>query len=264
MTAHHGAATPGVVVGIVGGVVLVCLGAVAVLWWRGDRWPLRRTAALVGAGLGVVALLVPVPAGEFTAHMVAHMLVGMVVPLLVALARPMALLVRCSPAGWVRRGLVGLLRSRVVSVLVFAPVAALVDVGGLWVLYRTELLAVSAQHGWLHVVVHFHVFAAGVLFSVAVCQVDPVRYRLGVVARGGVLVAASAAHAVLAKTLYLGAPPGTSFAPRDVEVAAMVMYYGGDLVEIALAVVIALQWYRQRGRQWAGQARGMRTTTTST
>src|SRR5690606_40423849 len=47
MTAHHGAATPGVAVGIVGGAVLVCLGAVAVLWWRGDRKSTRLNSSHV-------------------------------------------------------------------------------------------------------------------------------------------------------------------------------------------------------------------------
>src|SRR5690606_27693906 len=51
MTAHHGAATPGGVVGIVGGGVLVGLGAVGGRGWGGDRGARRRAAGAAGGGL---------------------------------------------------------------------------------------------------------------------------------------------------------------------------------------------------------------------
>lgn len=33
------------------------------------------------------------------------------------------------------------------------------------------------------------------------------------------------------------------------------MYYGGDLVEVALAVVLAVEWYRRTGRDRARSVR---------
>jgi putative membrane protein len=56
---------------------------------------------------------------------------------------------------------------------------------------------------------------------------------------------------VLAKGLYGSPPPGTSFATHDLRTGAQLMYYGGDLVEVALAVALAVQWYGARGRAHA-------------
>jgi hypothetical protein len=55
--------------------------------------------------------------------------------------------------------------------------AALLDTGGLWVLYRTRLFAATDDRPWLHAAVHAHVFATGLIFTAAVCQLDPVRRR---------------------------------------------------------------------------------------
>ncbi|MGK5692865.1 cytochrome c oxidase assembly protein [Streptomyces sp. URMC 128] len=63
--------------------------------------------------------------------------------------------------------------------------------------------------------VHAHMLAAGLVFTFAVCQLDPVRRRWSTAVRGATLLAAGAAHAVLAKTLYALPPPGTDFTPAD-------------------------------------------------
>jgi putative membrane protein len=94
-----------------------------------------------------------------------------------------------------------------------------------------------------------HVLAAGLLFTAAICQLEPTRHRYSLVLRGTTLVGASAAHAVLAKTLWGTPPPGTGFAAGDLQAGAELMYYGGDVVEIGLALVIALRWYAATGRK---------------
>jgi putative membrane protein len=199
----------------------------------------------------IVAALVPLPGGEFTAHMGQHLLVGMAVPLLLVLGRPVTLGLRALPAGRGRRAVLAVLHSRPVGWLVFPPIAALLDVGGLWVLYATPLFADTHERPWLHAVVHLHVLGAGVLFTVAVCQVDPLRRRYSLPLRAASLVVAGAAHAVLAKTLYGAPPSGTDFSGTDLHAGAELMYYGGDLVEIGLAAVVALQWYAAGGRALA-------------
>jgi hypothetical protein len=57
-----------------------------------------------------------------------------------------------------------------------------------------------------------------------------------------ILVLASAAHGVLAKHLY-----ATGW-----QSGAMVMYYGGDVVEVALAILLCRQWLTE------SVARGLR------
>jgi putative membrane protein len=212
---------------------------------RGDAWPWWRDLSFT---LGSAGLVIPLPGGEFTAHMLQHVAVGMLAPLLLVLARPVTLALRALPPGRARRGLVAVARSRPATVLVFPPVAAALDVGGLWVLYRTHLFAATHDHPWQHTLVHVHVFAAGLLFSAAICQLDPLRHRYSILLRAATLVAAGTAHAVLAKSLWVTPPPGTAFSAADLHTGAELMYYGGDLAEIALAVVMAAQWYAAGGR----------------
>jgi putative membrane protein len=228
--------------------VAVYVRAAAGLRRRGHAWPAVRDACFALGGAGLMAAAVsPMPGGEFTAHMARHLLAGMAAPLMLVLGRPVTLALRVLRSR-ARRGLLAVLRSRAATWLIFPPLAAVLDVGGLWVLYRTPLFAATHHHTWLHVAVHVHVVTAGLLFSAAICQLEPLRHRHGLGLRAATLVAASAAHAVLAKSLYGTPPPGTAFPAGDVRTGAELMYYGGDLVEVGLAVVIAVQWYLAGGR----------------
>lgn len=223
---------------------------------RGDAWPRWRDASFTAGGTALAwAAAGPLPGGPFTAHMVQHLIVGMAAPLLLVLARPVTLVLRALPPGAGRGGLLSAARSAPMGVLLFPPLAALLDAGGLWLLYRTDLFAAARHLPWLHTLVHAHVLAAGLLFTFSVCQLDPMRRRRSPALRGTALLAAGAAHAVLAKSLYAAAPPGTVFSAADLRTGARVMYYGGDLVEVALAVVLAGSWYAAAGRAWARRHR---------
>ncbi|WP_218920435.1 cytochrome c oxidase assembly protein [Lentzea guizhouensis] len=214
---------------------------------RGDTWPGWRDACFA-AGCAVLACasLGPLPGGPFTAHMAQHLALAMIAPVLVVLARPLTLLLRVLPAR-PRRALLTVAHSAFATVLVFPPLAALLDLGGLWLLYRTPLFAATHQP-LVHAAVHVHVVASGLLFTFAVCQLDPMRRRWGLAWRATALLGAGAAHAVLAKSLYATPPPGTGFTTTDLHHGAQLMYYGGDVVELAIAVVLAVQWYVSTGR----------------
>ncbi|MFI6033254.1 cytochrome c oxidase assembly protein [Streptomyces sp. NPDC051315] len=227
---------------------------------RGDAWPWPRDVTFTAGGVMVAwAVLGTAPGGPFTAHMARHLILGMAAPLLLVLARPLTLALRSLPPGRIRRGTLALAHARPVRLLLFPPLAAMLDVGGLWLLYRTGLFAATQHHPLAHVLTHLHVAAAGLLFTFTVCQLDPVRRRPGLAVRGAAVLAVGAAHAVLAKSLYAAPPPGTAFTPGDLHTGAQLMYYGGDLVEIALAVTLAAPWYRATGR-----ARARRAAPTST
>ena len=235
---------------------LAYLAAAIRLRRRGDLWPRHRDACGVagGAALTVTALAVDPHAG-FTAHMAHHLVLAMLAPLLWALARPVTLALRVLPPGPARRGLVAVAHCRPVGWLLWPPTAALLDVGGLWLLYRTGLLASTHQRPVVHALVHLHLLLAGGLFTGAVCRLDPSRHRCGLPLRGGTLLVAGAAHAVLARTLYATPPPGTAYPVADLRAGAQLMYYGGDLVELALAGVLAAQWYTATGRARRRRAR---------
>lgn len=228
---------------------------------RGDAWPRWRDACFT-AGCAVLAypLLGPLPGGPFTAHMAQHLVLAMIAPVLVVLARPLTLLLRTLPMR-PRRTLLAVAHSAPATVLVFPPLAAVLDLGGLWLLYRTPLFAGIHHQPLLHAAVHIHLVVSGLLFTFAVCQLDPVRRRWRLAWRATALLAAGAAHAALAKALYATPPPGTAFTTTDLHTGAQLMYYGGDLAELALAAIIAVQWYTTSGRARTHQQRRTESTT---
>jgi len=57
-------------------------------------------------------------------------------------------------------------------------------------------------------------------------------------------VAALAAHGILAKHLYVHPPLGV--AAGTGETGAMVMYYGGDAVELVVAALLCRAWFGRR------------------
>ena len=211
------------------------------------RWPRHRTAAwYAGLAAATAGLLLD---GDFGTHAAGHLLLGMVAPLLLVLAAPVTLALRALPADRARR-LSRLLRSRPLRLLTSPAVAAVLDVGGLWLLYTTDLYALAARQPAVHLVVQAHVLLAGYLFTAALVGVDPAPHRPRPAVRAAVLVLAAAAHAVLAKHLY-GAPPA---GVPDARAGALLMYYGGDAVEVALAVLLCREWLASAARRGVAQS----------
>ena len=221
--------------------------------FAGRSWPARRTAVfvigLVLVGVAVSPALHALGRHDLRVHMVQHLLLGMFAPLALVLAAPVTLLLGVLPVAG--RGTVGgLLRSRALHGLALPATAAVLDMGGLYLLYLTPLYALTTTDVLAHHVVDLHVLLAGCLFTWSIAGPDPAPRRPTVTLRALVLVAAGAAHAYLAKLLYARAPelpPGGSPDPDQVRVAAQLMYYGGDLAELALAVALFATWYRTRG-----------------
>lgn len=220
--------------------VLLVLGAgYLVAAYRTGGWPVWRTASWC-AGLGCAAAAVTGPFAatahhDFTAHMAGHLLLGMAAPLLLVLAAPVTLALRALP---VRRArlLSRLLRSRPVRLVSHPVTAAILNGGGLWVLYTTDLHQ-QVAHG----LVQAHVLIAGYLFTAAIIGVDPAPHRPGRYLRAAVLVAFLAAHGILAKHLYGHPPAGVPV--TQAEAGAQLMYYGGDALDLILIAIFCRQWY---------------------
>jgi putative membrane protein len=250
VTGHHAAGLD--VLGVLGPVVgLLALLAYVLLAVRARRrgrgWPVGRTLAWASGCLlataAVAGPLASAAATSWTAHMAGHVLLGMLAPLLLVLGAPVTLALRALPVRAARR-LTGVLRSRPLRVLTEPGVAAVLDVGGLWLLYGTPLLDLVHEHPLLDVVVHLHVLLAGYLFTAVLVGSDPLPHRRGTRHLLVVLVLALAAHDVLAKRLYAAAG---GMDPLDEQRGALVMYYGGDAVDLALAVLVCARWYRRAG-----------------
>jgi putative membrane protein len=212
------------------------LGAESRLHRRGDRWPVRRSAAAVGA-VAALALAGFWPVRGALDDTVVHLLVTMLVPLLLALSAPVSLALRTLP-GAVRSPLLAVLHSRWARAVTRLPVATVLEVAGLYVYYLVPLPGVV--HGLLMV----HMVAAGWLFAAVLVGPDPVPHHPGVVARAAALLTVFAAHDVLAKLLYA----------RGGGTAAQLLFYGGDVVEVATAVALFGRWY-VRVRPRPGRAR---------
>jgi putative membrane protein len=131
-------------------------------------------------------------------------------------------------------------------------VAAVLSIGGLWVLYGTPVYALSQSYGWLHLLVHAHLMITGYLVTASLVGRDPMPHRRSHGYRAVVLMALIAAHAIVAKALYAVPPLGV---PVELaESGAMIMYYGGDALSLVLVVWLCAEWYRRRQRAAARRA----------
>ncbi len=225
------------------------LGAARARRSAGRDWPGWRAASL-SIGLGLVGVAVSPAVHAFgqhdpRGHMIQHLLLGMFAPLALVLAAPVTLLLGVLPVacrGPVRR----LLRSRALHGLAHPATAAVLDMGGLYLLYLTPLYIFTTTNTLAHHLVNVHFLLAGYLFTWSIVGPDPAPRRPTITIRALVLIAAGAAHAYLAKVLYARASELPGGSPHDLgqaQAAAQLMYYGGDLAELALAVALFATWY---------------------
>ncbi|MFS0853405.1 cytochrome c oxidase assembly protein [Microbacterium sp. 179-I 3D4 NHS] len=220
---------------------------------RGGRpWPWLRigawTAGVALVWLGVVGPLAAAAHGDVVAHMGAHLLVGMVAPLLLVLAAPVTLALRSFSIEPARR-VSAVLRSPVGRLLTHPVFAAVLNVGGLAVLYLSPMLQTVHENPLLHVLVMMHFLVAGFLYTASLVAVDPNPHRSGIALRAVVLVLSLAAHSIIAKLLYAHPPAGLPV--DEVQEGAQLMFYGGDLVDLTLLVLLGAEWYRVTGRRLA-------------
>lgn len=212
---------------------------------RHKRWPLHRTAfwvfGILCAASAVVGPLANRAHIDFKAHMLGHLLFGMLAPLLLVLAAPMTLILRTLNVNSARR-LSRLLKSWPVRILSDPIMASFLNIGGLWLLYTTDLYGAMQRNILLHVLVHLHVFLAGYLFTVSMIYIDPTPHRTSFVYRAIVLVIALAGHGILSKYIYHHPPSNVPL--EQAELGSMLMYYGGDAIDIILIYILCLQWYR--------------------
>jgi putative membrane protein len=212
---------------------------------RDHGWPVGRivfwVTGTVAAMTGVVGPLARAADDSFPAHIGTHLLLGMLAPVLLTLAAPVTLAFRALPARLGRR-LSHLLKTPFVRFVTEPVVAGTLNVGGLWLLYTTPLYDLAHRYPVVHVAVHVHMFVAGYLFAVAIIGVDPAPHRRSFRHRTLVLVAAWAAHDILAKLIYAHPPRGVP--SGQAELGAMIMYYGGDAVELVVLIILGSGWYR--------------------
>lgn len=224
--------------------------------WQGRRhagWPLWRLASFTtGSALLVVALSPPLMSLghiDLRVHMAQHLMLGMFAPIALMLGKPVTLLLRSVPVT-VARGITALLGSLPARLLTHPVTALLLDVGGLYLLYLTPLYQLSLADPAVHVLLHLHFILAGYLFCWAIAGPDPAPHRAGFRIRLVVLFLATAAHSILGKVMYgYGYPRDVGYALSEIEAAGQLMYYGGNLAEMALALLFFAGWFRREARR---------------
>ena len=208
-------------------------------------WPLYRIILWsLGMVLAFAAVFGPLAArahNDFTAHMIVHLLLGMLAPLLLVLGAPMTLLLRTLNVSLARR-LSRILKSRPVWVLMNPIVTSLLNIGGLWILYTTDLYMMMHNNLFFHIVIHLHIFLAGYIFTASMIYVDPTPHSFSFVYRTLVLVLALAGHNILSKYMYAQPPNGVPIA--QAEMGSMLMYYGGGMVDFILIWIFISQWFK--------------------
>lgn len=230
---------------------------VRVLRRRGDRWPVQRTVAFLGPGLGsIAAVAVSGLAGYDTVllsvHMVQHMVLSMVAPIFLALGAPVTLALRTLPAGG-RRGVVAVLHSRPVRVLTFPLVAFAVFVVNPFALYFTDLYQLSLQNAWVHEWVHAHFLLTGCLFFWPLVGLDPLPGRLPHPGRVLLMVLMVPFHTVLGLTImqstvllagdwYPALELTWTDPVSDQRLAGGILWAGGELVSVLVLGVLVRQW----------------------
>lgn len=185
---------------------------------------------------------------DFAGHMAQHLLLGMVAPLALVLGAPVTLLLRELPHRHARR-LGRLLHSRVVRVLAHPVPGLVLTAGGLIALYFTPLYQLSTDNDAVHIGVHAHLLASGLLFSWAIAGPDPAAGRASVRVRLVVLGVAIAIHAAVAQLLYAGLLVQVREPAAELRAAGSLMYFGGDIAELMLALAMLVTWRHAPGRR---------------
>ncbi|WP_020620700.1 cytochrome c oxidase assembly protein [Paenibacillus daejeonensis] len=221
---------------------------------RYGPWPQHRVLfwllGVMTAGASLVGPLATASHHSFEAHMAAHLLLGMLAPLFIVLSFPVTLLLRTLRTPTARR-LSGVLRAKPLQWITHPVTAAVLNVGGLAFLYLTNLYHLMHENVLIYGLVHVHIFLAAYVFTASILYTDPAPHRKSYPYRAVVLVLALAAHGMLAKYLYAHPPVGVPSA--QAEAGSMLMYYGGDVVHIAIILLFCRQWYRSAGHALAAK-----------
>ena len=108
----------------------------------------------------------------------------------------------------------------------------------------------------VHGLIHTHFFVAGYLFAWVIAGPDPAPHRPSVPTRLVVLGVAIALHAVMSQMLYAGILVQVPVTAAQRQGAGELMYYGGDIAELLLAIALVLTWRPRR----AGRSTTQRTS----
>ena len=247
--------------------------AVAAAWVRlvrrvnrrhtGKPVPRSRSVAFLG---GLLAIALALQSGIerydtalFSVHMVQHLLLTLVAAPLLALGGPVTLLLRAAGSGDRRRWILPALHSRVARVVGHPVVAGVVFAGVMWGTHFSPLFDAALEDRLAHDLEHLLFLGTALLFWWPAVGLDPSPYRLSHPARILYTFLQMPQNTFLAVAiLYAPAPLYPHYATlaaswlpdplADQQLAAGIMWLGGDLVFLAAIFALVLGWSRREER----------------
>jgi putative copper resistance protein D len=243
--------------------VVLCLAAVGYLVAAGcaRHWPVHHTIWFL-AGLAVIA----VAAGSavnayshvlFSMHMAQHLLLIMVAPACLVLGRPLQL-VRDTAGRRTRSALGGIARTRAVAVLTHPAAAFVLYTAVVVGTHLTPFQQSALLRPWLHGVEELLYLISGYLLLVPILGGEPIGRSLSHLLRLVLLLAGMVVDTVVGVTLLLTpdepfpayAALGRTWGPglvEDLHWGGAIMWVGGDLLMVALAIAVITRWVNSPG-----------------
>lgn len=231
----------------------------------GNAWPVSRTVAFLGGGLGSMVLTTASPLATYdtvllSVHMVQHMILAMIAPIFLALGAPITLALRTLPAGG-RSRLLSVLHSRVAAFFTHPLVAGAIFVLNPFVLYFSGLYAQTLEHPWLHDLNHMHFVLVGSLWFAPLLGVDPMPrrppYPMRVISAFMTLpfhaflgVGIMSMNTLIAGNWYLSQDRQWGASPlSDQRTAGGILWVSGDLVGLVVFAALFRGWIKDSERE---------------
>ena len=256
-------------VSITVGFAIFYLLAVRRLRQRGDTWPVHRTICWL---VGLAALFYVTSGGAaiygkilFSSHMIQHMVLVMIVPIPLVLGAPITLLMRAIPARrdgsrGVREWVLTIVHSRYASFWSHPIVAAINFAGSLIVFYYSGIMYAAMDTHIGHQLMILHFLLAGYFFAQSIMGVDPGVKRYPYPVRLLVLLATMAFHAffgisIMSSTSLIAGDwfgnMGHGWVPalEDQVTGGEIAWGIGEIPTLALAILMAAEWYRSSSRE---------------
>ncbi|MEO7348671.1 MAG: cytochrome c oxidase assembly protein [Terrimesophilobacter sp.] len=250
---------------IVGFLAFFYLAGVWRLHRRGDKWPILRTVSFL-AGL---TLLFYITNGGvnvyekylFSAHMLAHMMLGMAIPVLLVPGAPVTLALRAirkrtDGSRGMREWILLAVHSRLAGFFARPIVAAVFFTISLWGFYYSPVFRWAAEDHIGHTFMIVHFLLSGYLLVLSLIGIDPMPYKAPYPIRLLVLLGTMAFHAFFGLTLMMGTSllasdwygamgrTWGSSAIADQQVGGGIAWSIGELPTLVLAVAVVVMWAR--------------------
>lgn len=250
---------------IVGFLAFFYLAGVWRLHRRGDRWPVLRTISFL---TGLAGLFYITNGGVnvyeqylFSAHMLAHMVLGMGVPVLLVPGAPVTLALRTirkrtDGSRGMREWILLAVHSRVAAFFSRPLVAAVFFTASLWGFYYSPLFRWAAEDHIGHTFMIVHFLLSGYLLVLTLIGIDPMPYKAPYAIRLLVLLGTMAFHAFFGLTLMMGdnllaadwyGAMGRTWGPSaiaDQKVGGGIAWSIGEIPTLILAVSVVVMWAR--------------------